>query len=104
MCLGCQLLSVTTATASEVVPIWEEGSQRTPRFTAYAARSAIDQAFLTALRTEALRQRGSIARAVQLQRIASTVWESVKQGTAAMEAGINLRCFLNGDEPGMQAS
>jgi hypothetical protein len=118
---------------------------------------AIYQALLTGLRTEALRKRGSIRRAVQVQMIASTVWESVKQGAAvslvlavvllifpwlafplsllglvgmgkasldlfhafwdgldelqraellaaAMEAGVNLRRFLNGDEPGLQGA
>jgi hypothetical protein len=118
---------------------------------------AIYQALLTGLRTEALRKRGSITRAVQVQMIASTVWESVKQGAAvslvlavvllifpwlafplsllglvgmgkasldlfhafwdgldelqraellaaAMEAGVNLRRFLNGDEPGLQGA
>lgn len=116
---------------------------------------AIYQALLTGLRTEALRKRGSITRAVQVQMIASTVWESVKQGAAvslvlavvllifpwlafplsllglvgmgkasldlfhafwdgldelqraellaaAMEAGVNLRRFLNGDHSGLQ--
>ncbi|MCT0212430.1 MULTISPECIES: hypothetical protein [unclassified Synechococcus] len=43
---------------------------------------AIYQALLTGLRTEALRQRGEIDRATQIQAIASTVWESVKQGAA----------------------
>ena len=118
---------------------------------------AIYQALLTGLRTEALRKRGAITRAVQVQMIASTVWESVKQGAAvslvlavvllifpwlafplsllglvgmgkasldlfhafwdgldelqraellaaAMEAGVNLRRFLNGDEPGLQGA
>jgi hypothetical protein len=118
---------------------------------------AIYQALLTGLRTEALRKRGSITRAVQVQMIASTVWESVKHGAAvslvlavvllifpwlafplsllglvgmgkasldlfhafwdgldelqraellaaAMEAGVNLRRFLNGDEPGLQGA
>ena len=44
---------------------------------------AIYQALLTALRTEALRKRGKIDRAVQVQMIATTVWKSVKQGAAA---------------------
>lgn len=44
---------------------------------------AIYQALLTALGTEALRKRGVIDRAVQVQMIAPTVWESVKQGAAA---------------------
>lgn len=43
---------------------------------------AIYQSLLTALRTEALRKRGVIDRAVQVQMIATTVWESVKQGAA----------------------
>ncbi|QEY32076.1 hypothetical protein EVJ50_07345 [Synechococcus sp. RSCCF101] len=38
------------------------------------------QALLTALRTEAMRQRGEIDRATQLHTIAVTVWESAKQG------------------------
>jgi hypothetical protein len=117
---------------------------------------AIYQALLSGLRTEALRKRGAINRTVQIQMIASTVWESVKQGAAvslllgvvllvfpwlafplsvlglvgmgkasldlfhafwdgldelqraellaaAMEAGVNLRRFLDGDQPGIQA-
>jgi hypothetical protein len=43
---------------------------------------AIYQALLTGLRTEALRQRGEIDRATQVQAIATTVWESVKHGAA----------------------
>ena len=43
---------------------------------------AIYQALLTGLRTEAMRQRGEIDRATQLQTVAVTVWESVKQGAA----------------------
>ena len=43
---------------------------------------AIYQTLLTGLRTEALRKRGDINRAVQIQMIANTVWESVKQGAA----------------------
>jgi hypothetical protein len=43
---------------------------------------AIYQALLTALRTEAMRQRGAIDRATQLQTIAATVWASTKQGAA----------------------
>ena len=43
---------------------------------------AVYQALLTGLRTEALLQRGAICRAVQLQMISATVWESVKQGAA----------------------
>ncbi|MDM7954090.1 MAG: hypothetical protein QUV07_12865 [Cyanobium sp. CZS 25K] len=41
---------------------------------------AIHQALLTALRTEALRQRGAIDRATQVRTIALTVWEAGKQG------------------------
>ncbi|MFN7229664.1 MAG: hypothetical protein ACK5UG_11465 [Synechococcaceae cyanobacterium] len=41
---------------------------------------AIYQALLTALRTEALRQRGAIDRSTQVRTIALTVWESSKQG------------------------
>ena len=115
------------------------------------------QALLTGLRTEALRKRGEISRAVQIQMIGSTVWASVKQGAAvslvlavvllvfpwlamplsllglvgmgkasldlfhafwdglderqraellaaAMEAGVNLRRFLDGGEPGLQGA
>ena len=115
------------------------------------------QALLTGLRTEALRRRGAITRAVQIQMISSTVWASVQQGAAvslvlavvllvfpwlgfplsvlglvgmgkasldlfhafwdgldelqrvellaaAMEAGVNLRRFLEGGEPGAQAA
>jgi len=118
---------------------------------------AIYQALLTGLRTEALRKRGAINRAVQIQMLATTVWESVKQGAAvrlvlgvvllvfpwltfplsvlglvgmgkaslglfhafwdgidelqraellaaAMEAGVNLRRFLDGTQPGIQAA
>jgi len=43
---------------------------------------AIYQALLSSLRTEAMRRRGAITRAVQLQMIATTVWESTKQGAA----------------------
>ncbi len=43
---------------------------------------AIYQALLTGLRTEAMRQRGEIDRATQIQTVAATVWESVKQGAA----------------------
>lgn len=115
---------------------------------------AIYQALLTGLRTEALRKRGAISRAVQFQMISTTVWESVKQGAAvslvlgvvllifpwlgfplsllglvgmgkasldlfhafwdgldevqraellavATEAGVNLRQFIDGDQPGL---
>ena len=118
---------------------------------------AIYQSLLTGLRTEALRKRGEISRAVQIQMIGSTVWASVKQGAAvslvlavvllvfpwlamplsllglvgmgkasldlfhafwdgldelqraellaaAMEAGVNLRRFLDGGEPGLQGA
>jgi len=43
---------------------------------------AIYQALLTSLRTEALHRRGTITRALQIQMIASTIWESAKQGSA----------------------
>jgi hypothetical protein len=43
---------------------------------------AIELALLTTLRTEALRRRDAITRAVQLQMITNTVWESTKQGAA----------------------
>jgi hypothetical protein len=43
---------------------------------------AIYQALLSSLRTEAMRRRGAITRAVQLQMIATTVWVSTKQGAA----------------------
>jgi hypothetical protein len=43
---------------------------------------ALYQALLSSLRTEALRRRGTITRAVQVRMIASTVWESTKQGAA----------------------
>jgi len=118
---------------------------------------AIYQALLTTLRTEALRRRGAITRAVQLQMIANTVWASTKQGAAvslvlavvllvfpwlagplsvlglvgmgkasldlfhafwdgldevqraellaaAMEAGVNLRGWIEGDGPGLQGA
>lgn len=118
---------------------------------------AVYQALLTGLRTEALRRRGTISRAVQIQMIASTVWASVQQGAAvslvlavvllvfpwlsvplsllglvgigkasldlfhafwdgldelqraellaaAREAGVNLRRFLDGDQPGLQGA
>ena len=52
------------------------------------------QALLSALRTEALRRQGDISRAVQVQMIASTVWESVKHGAAVsmMLAVVLLVC------------
>lgn len=118
---------------------------------------AIYQALLTGLRTEALRKRGAITRSVQIQMVATTVWESVKQGAAvslvlgvvllifpwlgfplsvlgvvgmgkasldlfhafwdgldelqraellaaAMEAGVNLRRFIDGDQPALQGA
>jgi hypothetical protein len=43
---------------------------------------AIYQALLTGLRTEALRKRGEIDRATQIQVIAASVWETTKQGAA----------------------
>jgi hypothetical protein len=43
---------------------------------------AIYQALLSGLRTEAMRQRGEIDRATQIETLAATVWESVKQGAA----------------------
>ncbi len=43
---------------------------------------AVYQALLTALRTEAMRKRGEIDRATQIQVIAASVWETTKQGAA----------------------
>jgi len=43
---------------------------------------AIYQALLTGLRTEAMRRRGLLNRATQIQLIAQTVWASVKEGAA----------------------
>jgi len=43
---------------------------------------AIYQALLTGLRTEAMRRRGHINRATQIQLVAQTVWASVKEGAA----------------------
>jgi hypothetical protein len=43
---------------------------------------AIYQALLTGLRTEAMRRRGQINRATQIQLVAQTVWASVKEGAA----------------------
>jgi hypothetical protein len=43
---------------------------------------AIYQALLTGLRTEAMRRRGELDRATQIQLIAQTVWASVKEGAA----------------------
>jgi hypothetical protein len=47
---------------------------------------AIYQALLSAMRTEAMRRRGEIDRATQLQTIAATVWESSKQGAVVSAA------------------
>lgn len=55
---------------------------------------AIYQALLAALRTEAMRRRGEIDRASQLQSIAATVWESSKQGAVVSAAlGVVLLVF-----------
>jgi hypothetical protein len=55
---------------------------------------AIYQALLTALRTEALRQRGEIDRATQVRTIAQTVWESAKQGAVvSVVLGVVLLVF-----------
>jgi hypothetical protein len=55
---------------------------------------AIYQALLTGLRTEALRRRGVISRAVQLRMVSSTVWESTKQGAAvSLLLGVVLLVF-----------
>ena len=43
---------------------------------------AIYQALLTGLRTEAMRRRGELNRATQIQLVAQTVWASVKEGAA----------------------
>jgi hypothetical protein len=43
---------------------------------------AIYQALLTGLRTEAMRRRGELDRATQIQLVAQTVWTSVKEGAA----------------------
>ncbi|MFM7675807.1 MAG: hypothetical protein ACKO5F_09545 [Synechococcus sp.] len=43
---------------------------------------AIYQALLTGLRTEAMRKRGEIDRATQIQVISASVWETTKQGAA----------------------
>jgi hypothetical protein len=43
---------------------------------------AIYQALLTGLRTEAMRRRGELNRAAQIQLVAQTVWASVKEGAA----------------------
>ncbi|MEA5475026.1 hypothetical protein VB716_12420 [Synechococcus sp. CCY9201] len=43
---------------------------------------AIYQALLTGLRTEAMRKRGDINRATQIQVIAESVWATTKQGAA----------------------
>ncbi|SBO42729.1 hypothetical protein [Cyanobium sp. NIES-981] len=55
---------------------------------------AIYQALLSAMRTEAMRRRGEIDRATQLQSIATTVWESSKQGAVVSAAlGVVLLVF-----------
>jgi len=55
---------------------------------------AIYQALLTGLRTEALRRRGEIDRITQVQTIAVSVWESVKQGAAvSVVLGVVLLVF-----------
>jgi hypothetical protein len=55
---------------------------------------AIYQALLTALRTEALRQRGEIDRATQVRTIAMTVWETAKQGAVvSVVLGVVLLVF-----------
>jgi hypothetical protein len=55
---------------------------------------AIYQALLTALRTEAMRQRGEIDRATQVRTIAATVWESTKQGAVvSVVLGVVLLVF-----------
>lgn len=52
------------------------------------------QALLTGLRTEALRKRSAISRSVQIQMVASTVWESTKQGAAvSLLLGVVLLVF-----------
>lgn len=52
------------------------------------------QALLTALRTEALRRRGAIDRATQIRTIATTVWESSKQGAlVSVVLGVVLLMF-----------
>jgi hypothetical protein len=43
---------------------------------------AIYQALLTGLRTEAMRRRGELNRATQIQLVAQTVWASAKAGAA----------------------
>ena len=52
------------------------------------------QALLTSLRTEALRKRGRLTRAVQARMIGATVWEATKQGAAVSVAlGVLLLVF-----------
>ena len=52
------------------------------------------QALLTALRTEALRQRGVIDRATQIRAIGETVWSSTKQGAVvSLALGLVLLVF-----------
>ena len=56
---------------------------------------AIYQALLTALRTEAMRQRGVIDRHTQIRLVADTVWASVKEGAAVSAVlGVLLLVFL----------
>ena len=55
---------------------------------------AIYQALLTALRTEAMRQRGVIDRPTQIRLVADTVWASVKEGAAVSAVlGVLLLVF-----------
>ena len=55
---------------------------------------AIYQALLTALRTEAMRQRGLIDRPTQIRLVADTVWASVKEGAAVSAVlGVLLLVF-----------
>jgi hypothetical protein len=55
---------------------------------------AVYQALLTALRTEALRKRGTITRTVQVRMISATVWEATKQGAAvSLALGVVLLVF-----------
>ena len=55
---------------------------------------AIYQALLTALRTEAMRQRGVIDRHTQVRLVADTVWASVKEGAAVSAVlGVLLLVF-----------
>ena len=55
---------------------------------------AIYQALLSALRTEAMRQRGVIDRPTQIRLVADTVWASVKEGAAVSAVlGVLLLVF-----------